>query len=528
MAMSEIFLPTIDVDVFKEHYEAIHGSGNISIPEVMERVYGGKSLSELYTHFELRKAASVSQQRLSEHQQWADIRLIADSGSGRSDLVIKGLSIRQFLISGLPYIQCGTSEGCPHNGEWDGANHWIDLHPQYRLELCHSEISRWSLFFKQDGTLTGGLKGNQVTGDEDITKIELVNNCTTSRGFEFRIVIDGDTYHGSFGRDKMLDTIYREFSQLQAGALAEHLKGIPRDNGHPDFGFDNEDIYFNFAGWDGKNLGPSTERGRGAPENTIPIHLSRYLWDRSLADTLQAPPTLTINYGEIVYDRWGGGEYFDKPKVRNLMISIESADGQTSKTPPVSYQEVYDAREINLPDFPPRGIYNIADPQPKRAYGRLAELSKCVASLIDDRWLWLELHRISGEGNFEFRRIVFGNLDVKQIPPYNANDPENSFWTMHRFGYGARDTNQPYDEGFVLPHEKSDPVHFGYLLASTSRDPGHADHYICPESFGVERAIFTWESETELVIDLISFERILPVWQGKVTFDDDFFDSQLA
>ena len=97
----------------------------------------------------------------------------------------------------------------------------------------------------------------------------------------------------------------------------------------------------------------------------------------------------------------------------------------------------------------------------------------------------------------------------------------------HDFSYGARDTKQVYNEDFVLPHEESDPVHFGYLLAGASRDPSHAEHYICPESFGIERAIFTWESKTELVVDLISFERILPVWQGKITFANDFFEPQV-
>ena len=210
------------------------------------------------------------------------------------------------------------------------------------------------------------------------------------------------------------------------------------------------------------------------------------------------------------------------------MYSMSPPVSGNSKNVPVTYEQVYNSREIALPDFPPRGIYNIADPQPKRAYGRLAELSQCTASIIDNRWLWLELHRVSGEGNFEFRRIVFGNLDIKKIPQYDKENPKKSFWTMHRFGYGARDTTQRYEEGFKLPHERSEPVHFGYLLAGTSRDPKHADYYICPESFGVERAIFTWESETELVIDLISFERILPVWQGNVTFPDGFFKSQLA
>ena len=534
MARSEIFFPTPDenaLQLFKKHYEDLYGAGNISTAQIMGKVYGGKPLSDLYTHIELVEARKVPKQKLKQHRLWADISLVAKQGSSRPSLVLECVSIRQFLVAGLPYIQCGTSEGCPHSGDWDGENHWFDLHPQYRLELCHSEISRWSLFFKENDTFADGITSGQVSGDEGITRIELVNNCTTSRGFEFRITLkDEDTghedvYHGSFGNDTMLDTIYRDFSQLQAGALAEHFKGIPRGNQHPSFGFDDTDIYFNFAGWNGIDRNPSG-KGQGAPENTIAVQLSRYLGDKSFVQPTVAYPTISLNYGEIKYDRWGGGEYYDKPKSRNLMIEIESASGETSKTPPRTYQQVYDANEIKLPDFPPRGIYNIANPQPKRGYARLAELSRCTSSLMDNRWLWLELHRISGEGDFEFRRIVFGNLDITKIPAYKPKDPKNSFWTMHRFGFGARNTRQVYNENFVLPHEESDPVHFGYLLAGTSRDPSHADHYICPESFGVERAIFTWEPKNVLVIDLISFERILPVWQGRIKFPKNYFDSQ--
>ena len=392
MARSKFFVPNLsgsDLQRFRDHYDEIYGSGNLSTAQIMEKVYGGKPLTDLYSHFELHKANKVSKQKLKQHQQWADIRLIATAESGRPDLVLECVSIRQFLIAGLPYIQCGTSEGCPHSGQWNGHNHWFELHPQYRLELCHSEISRWSLFFMENEQLAEGLKSSQVSGTASVTRIELVNNCTTSRGFEFRIALKADNskedvYHGSFGADGLLDTVYREFSQLQAGALAEHFRNIPRDNQHPSFGFGDDDIYFNFGGWNGMDQ-RSSGKGQGAPENTISIQLSRYLRDRSFSQTNSACPELTLNYGEIKYDRWGGGEYYEKPKERNLMIEIKPQTGESPKNPPTTYQQVYESREISLPDFPPRGIYNIANPQPKRGYGRLAELSRCTASLLDNR-----------------------------------------------------------------------------------------------------------------------------------------------
>ena len=207
-------------------------------------------------------------------------------------------------------------------------------------------------------------------------------------------------------------------------------------------------------------------------------------------------------------------------------MEIQDANGDVSYQPPEYYREIHTAEQVVLPNFEPSGIYNIANPQPKRGYPRLAELKQCLVYKLDNGMYWLELRRQGCCEQFEFRRIVFGNIDLTNIPRYNEQNLEESFWTLHRFGYGARTTNQVYDKKFSLPHGDESPPHFSYLLAGQHDDASYAEHYICPESFGVERAIFTWKSDTELVIDLISFERILPVWQGKVKFKNAFFDSQ--
>ena len=161
----------------------------------------------------------------------------------------------------------------------------------------------------------------------------------------------------------------------------------------------------------------------------------------------------------------------------------------------------------------------------KNGYPWLYELNKCKVKGFNNGLYELELSRNSKNNDFELRRIIFGNLNLESLPVYKADDLKNSFWTIHRFGYGARPTVMNSNPNFRLPHERSRPVHYAYLLAGKDQNPGQANKYICPESFGVERAIFTWDdiSKTRLTIDLISFERILPVWQGTVIFPTGFF-----
>ncbi len=78
--------------------------------------------------------------------------------------------------------------------------------------------------------------------------------------------------------------------------------------------------------------------------------------------------------------------------------------------------------------------------------------------------------------------------------------------------------------GFDYNSESSDPVPYAYLLAGSRPCAVEADYYVCPESFGVERAIFSWndEARTALTLDLISFERILPVWQAILQIKEEF------
>jgi hypothetical protein len=524
MALEPIFIPINkpnDLQIFRQHYNDNLGLG-LSDAEIRENVYGGKPLNDLYSGIEI--TANKSDLRKAR----GSIRLkAADNGLVKKDLVIKDVSLRQFLIAGLPYCN-ETSGNCPVSGKWDGRDNWTSLDPQYLLELCHSEISRWSLFFikesKRDpkkGIAVGDFKKDQLSGaGKHFSRIEIVNNCTTAIGFEFRIRHKGVLYHGSFGAEGLLSPVYEDLSEYQAGTWAQQSRQLPEPYSSTNF----------FSGFYNRSLGcsglSSSTQDDSSPGKTMEIDLSRYFKGatRILGSTFSG--RVDVNREEIRYQRWGKGtEYEEKPQRRRLILGMYHG-GTPSYAPPKTYRKIYSADSIELPDFSENGVYQVDDPVSKTCYKILPEFKQCSVSRLTNGSYCLEVHRQGGEGSYEFRRMVFGNLDLENIPQYNPKKPEKSFWTMHRFGYGARDTTQLYQKKFPLPHGAKTPVHFGYLLAGKSQNAVTAKHYICPESFGIERAIFTWEPKNVLVIDLISFERILPVWQGRIKFPKNYFSQE--
>lgn len=525
MAIEPIFIPIDapeDLAEFRQHY-----NGNLELDltdaQIRKNVYGGLPLTKLYSGIEITADASDLEKARGT------IRLeAAENGPVEKDLIIKDVSLRQFLIAGLPY--CNEIHGnCPVSGEWDGYDNWTSLDPQYLLELCHSEISRWSLFFikesKKDpkkGIAVGDFTKEKLSGaGKDFSRIEIVNNCTTAIGFEFRIRYKGLLYHGSFGMKGLLSPVYEKLSKYQAGTWAQQGRSLPEPYSDVNFfsGFYNKSL-----GWSGMS---SSTHDVDSPGKTMEIDLTRYLKGatRILGSTFSERVDVTRE--EICYQRWGKGtEYEEKPQKRRLILGIHRDGNPPSYEPPLTYQQVYSADSIDLPDFSIQGVYQVDESVSKTCYKILPEFDQCSVSRLTNGAYCLEIHRQGGEGGFEFRRIVFGNLDLENIPKYNSKKPEKSFWTMHRFGYGARDTTQLYQKKFPLPHGAKTPAHFGYLLAGTKQSAASARHYICPESFGIERAIFTWEPKNVLVIDLISFERILPVWQGRIKFPKNYFRQQ--
>ncbi|MCG9890781.1 MAG: hypothetical protein MH252_06880 [Thermosynechococcaceae cyanobacterium MS004] len=466
--------------IFQDHY-----GKDVKKEDIIDKVYGGLSLKQLFSHFEIESNDSDLQELR------ATIRLIPADASLKP-VIINRLSLKQFLVAGLP-----AKDLLP----WDGKDNWDKLDSQYRLELCHSEVSRWSIFIKRDGKL---FSDADLENHEPFSDIELVNNCTTVDGFEFRVKRDGSTYHGSFGskvegRKELLD-LYQRLSQWQAGSLAKQNLDLIDGGASLDF-FD----YY-------KEPIPIDSADKLKPEFKFDISLEKYR-PSAIGETSYS---IQVNRGDIDYKRWGGesSEYFQKPQKRRLVIKIKNKDGKSSYDAPKQYEEIATAQEIILPNFQNTGIYDISDPQVKIYYRWLYEFDLCLVRSLSDNRAEIELRRAGTEGKYELRRFIFGNIDLNKIPAYL-----DGFWTLHRFGYGARDTSMNYDADFTPPSKTPQVSHYAYQLGGEG-DSTTSFNYICPEGFGVERAIFAWEdsSKRRLVIDLISFERILPVWQGIIDF----------
>ena len=216
-------------------FEAHYGK-EASRERIAENVYGGRAIASLFKNIcfeasddDLENACAT----ITLEPQDVDPEVNVEP------LILVDAPLKQFLIAGLPRMVNG-----PVPKKWGSKDRWEDLDPQYRLELCHSEISRWSVFFKRDNRVRGE---TQIQNGDDFTGIELVNNCTTSTGFEFRVKRKGVTYHGSFGGSATLADVYQKLSIRQAGTWARQTE--PLGAGKPVFGFLCKSIYYNSLDW---------------------------------------------------------------------------------------------------------------------------------------------------------------------------------------------------------------------------------------------------------------------------------------
>lgn len=251
----------------------------------------------------------------------------------------------------------------------------------------------------------------------------------------------------------------------------------------------------------------TTDPGQLDPDFRREIDLDRYRHvgpdgDETVLD-------VCINSGTIDYERCGiTAEYNTKPNKRRLLVGFNDEE---RPTPPDTYKDIETASSITYPNFSPAGVYEISTPVRETHLPWLFDLKECAVRQLGDSRFEFELRREGIAGKYELQRIVIGNIDLDDIPVY----PE--YLTLHRFGYGARDTVMDYDPKFRPPSEPLQISHYAYPLGGEG-DAADASNDICPEGFGVERAILSWSSaeRTELAIDLISFERILPLWQGRI------------
>lgn len=476
--------------------------GGATKKEACDHLYGGLALSDIFDRFEMDIT--------DEQERMVDIRILGHDP--RRTVHIKNMSLRQLLVeSTYGYVDT-------HNS---GQGNWDRLSPQQRLEVCHSELSRWSVKIKSEKREAkwGNRRiapGIQLVNASWCEAIEITNNCTTSTGFELKIKVKNpsgalDQYHGSFS---IPQAPYLQLSRIQAGAWARqgfranweqpygpeadhglvNPQQYPRPRANPTFGM----IYWevNFHARESIN---------------IDLHTYRELDRRSKVREYR----VKINKGKIDYQRWGANtEYYSKPHLRHLVINPKRE--RTCIPPPKRYGEILRKKEgvFKLPVFRSDGLYDVLHPQAqvKKNYPTLKKMTIATISKTKAGLHELQLVNKKPRAQKELHRIVIGNIDLDQIPHY----PE--YFTLHRFGFSPRNTSSLYDADWRPASERyrSKQALYACCLAA---GPDHQATYIQPESWGIERAILSREGK-DLVIDIISYERIVPVWQGRIRLFD--------
>ncbi len=472
--------------------------GKISQKEARNRLYGGLPLSDIFDRFEM--------EIIHERERIVNIRILGHDP--RRTIHIQNMSLRQLLVEST----CGYGNSVNH-----GDCTWEKLTPQQRLEVCHSELSRWSVKVKSEKRerpwgnrrIPSGIK---LINAEWCEAIEITNNCTTSTGFELKILIQNpqgtlDQYHGSF---TIPQAPYFRLSQVQGGAWARQgfaanwknasgpdathglldPRQYPRPMANPTFGM----IYW--------------ENNFHARESvSLDLNIYRDLDKRYKTREYK----IKINKGKIDYQRWGkDAEYYTKPHLRRLVINPKRE--RKCIEPPKRYGEMLRKKEgvFKLPVFRADGLYDVLHPQAqvKKNYPKLKHFTIAKINQTRNGLQELQLVNKKPRAEKELHRIVIGNIDLDKIPHYPK------FYTLHRFGFSPRNTSSLYDANWRCAGERysaKDALYACCLAAG----PDHQAIYIQPESWGIERAILSRQGN-HLVVDLISYERIVPVWQGEI------------
>lgn len=474
--------------------------GSISKKQACDNLYGGLALSDIFDRFEMTI--------VNEKERIVDIRVLGHDP--RRTIHIRNMSMRQLLVeSTFGYVDS------KNNGEAS----WEYLSPQQRVEVCHSELSRWSVKLKSQKRERewGGKRiapGIKLVNAGWCESIEITNNCTTHTGFELKITVKNptgqfDQYHGSF---IIPQADYLRLSQIQAGAWArqgfnaswdaragkDHNHGImsphsyPKPMSNPTFGM----IY-----WE--------ENFNAREQVTFDLSVYRKIDKRVKAKTYK----VAINKGKIDYQRWGKeAEYYTKPHLRRLVINPKRE--RRCIDPPKKYGEILRKKDgvFKLPVFRSDGLYDVLHPKAKvkKNYPVLKKFNRAAIRKTSAGLHEIQLLNKKPRAKKELHRIVIGNINLNNIPVY----PD--YYTLHRFGFSPRATSTLYDANWRPASERyrSKKAVYACCLAS---GPDHQATYVQPESWGIERAILSREGDF-LVIDIISYERIVPVWQGKIKY----------
>lgn len=469
--------------------------------EIVHAIYGGLALPAHYNRLEAHIAGQTSDRRVHLTLHHKD--------DPQKTVHLKDVNFNQWLIESSRLPDPGSPKG------------WAGLDPQTRIEICQNELARWSVKLKtregQDqwnGQRTA--PGLDISGDRECDEIELINNCTTSWGFEIKVWVNGAMYHGSV---KIPQQVYRTLCREQAGAWARQGWFDPNDQEGRECGLLGDGVNNSFR----FSAGIYGSEHHADPR--ITIDLNRY---RSLSNA--HPPSrhdIKPDNGKIDYRRWGDDkEYVEKPFARHLVMDADA----TAKTPgqfvspPDTYAEVQShAPRFKLPDFKPNGVYTVYEPTSKAHYAQLADLTTAVIHRTEQNLDEVILERSSPCHPLELHRIVLGNLDLATIRE------KGKFFTLDRFCFNPRPTSDLYCPKWKpaverYGHARQTP--YGFLLAQPPDQGQNRGVFIQPESWGVERAVLSFEGSGRnvLVIDLISFERIVPVWQGRIDLSARFVE----
>ena len=448
----------------------------LNFQPVYDKIYGGRDLRELFKAIEF-EIVNVNERTVNiklVHQEWP------------SDVLIKGMSFKQLLIeSSYGYVNA--------NERQDSSDKWDQLTTQQKVELCQNELSRWSVKLMRNGQAITPIK---IIADNApakwIEQIEITNNCTTNRGFELRVTPAGlDTYHGSF---VMPQNVYTTLCNRQGGSWAKQ-GWSSQDTAHViSTGIKFSDIYY-----DVKHA-----------KEFIELDLAVY---RTLTGQNITRP-IKINTGEIDYRRWKGAkEYYTKPGKRGLISTLNQKP--VTKKQPTTYNDLLkDKYKFKLPEFHESGIYDVVKGLRMLHYPQLASVEKAVISKTTSTDLY-EIQLINTATNLErtdLHKIIIGNIKLTEIPIYP------NYKTIHRFCFNPRDTSSEYDHQWLPANELYNDKKAPYACLLAANTSGDKHIYIQPESWGLERAILSYvdRGKKKLTIDLISYERIIPVWQGEI------------
>ncbi len=373
---------------------------------------------------------------------------------------------------------------------------WEELTTQEKVEVCQHELSRWSLILKSEFS-----NSLEIENGESFDYIELINNCTTSEGFEIKVHSNTIKYHASF---EMPPDVYNLLCQEQAGSEARQGWFVDWNGTDPTKPDQNHGLIN--TSYPNINNNPAFSQIYWESEyhmrDVVKIDLAKY---RIVTKTI-TNGLIDINLGTINYNRWTpalgpNNEYIQKSKVRKLIVAHDKAE---YLDPPLTYSEILSGSyKFRLPLFLENGIYDVTSPKEKKHYSILQNLTTYEINFLNTGKYEIVLYNNSANAK-ELQKLVVGNIDLDTIPTY----PE--IQTIDRFCFAPRKTTSEYDKSWCPPSikEKNNTT-YAFLLTS-------GNNYIQPESWGIERMILSKENNEMLTIDLISYERILPIWQGTI------------